>query len=150
MSLTFTLRFVGLWTVIFAIVLANASVATADRTSNDSSDKISNRSSTDAETFYLSTLVILGTVGLGNWLTPLDDWQAEIRKLKQDEVFIERWMLLYDDATSLEKAKKAIMKIQERRKALEKRYNRWKWLYYPAVGIVGASAVSLLVWLTRD
>ncbi|MDE0556110.1 MAG: hypothetical protein OXI24_18000 [Candidatus Poribacteria bacterium] len=148
MSLTFTLRFVGIWIVIFAMVLANAPVATAERTSNNSSDKTSNR--TEAETFYLSTLVILGTVGLGNWLTPLDDWQAEIHKLKQDEAFIERWMLLYDDAASLEKAKKAITKIQERRKALEKKYNRWKWLYYPAVGIVGASAVSLLVWLTRD
>ena len=142
MHFTFTQCFVGIWTVIFAIVLANASVATADKTSN--------HSSTDAQAIYLSSLVVFGTISLGNWLTPLDDWQTEISKLKKDEEFIERWMLLHDDSTSLEKGKKAIVKIQERRKALEKKYNRWKWLYYPAIGIVGAGAMSLFLWLTRD
>ena len=142
MGFTFRQHCAGIWAVIFAIVLANTSVATADKTSN--------HSSTDAETIYLSSLVILGSIGLGNWLTPLDDWQSEISKLKKDEEFIERWMLLHDDSTSLAKGQKAIVKVQERRKVLEQKYNRWKWLYYPAVGIVGASAMSLFFWLARE
>lgn len=136
----FTRHFVGTWTV--AVILVNTSVATADKTSNDSS--------ADAVDIYLSSLIVIGTISFGNWLTPLDDWQAEIYKLKKDEEFIERWMLLHDNPTSLEKGEKAIVKIQERRKALEKKYNRWKWLYYPAIGIVGAGAMLLFFQLTRD
>jgi len=142
MRFTCTKHFVGIWTVIFAIALSNASVATED--------KRSHHSSTDAEAIYVSYLVIFGSISFAKWLSPLDDWQAEISKLKKDVEFIERWMLIHDDSTSLEKGRKAIVKIQERQKALEKKYNRWKWFYYPTVGIVGASAMSLFFWLARD
>ena len=58
------------------------------------------------------------------YLTPLDDWQAKIHKLKQDSSSTQQ-------RSCLSWGRKAIENIQEERKALEKKRNRFLW-YYPA------------------
>lgn len=145
MTLTFVPRFALILTVIFAILLANAPVATADKTAKNSQ--------TDREIYGdigLATLVGIGITSFGRWLTPLDEWYAEIQKLTGDERFVERWMLLNDDPASLEKGNRAIAKIRKERKALEKKYNRLQWLYYPAISVIGAGAMMLIFSLRRD
>ena len=129
------------WIVIFAMLLTNVSIATPTETAA--------RSSTPTD-IYVSTLVVVSVTSLGRWLTPLDEWETEIRKLTEDERFVERWMLLNDDPASLEKGKRAIAKIQKQRKAIEKKYNRFKWLYYPAITIAGAGALMLTFWFQKD
>ncbi|MDD9973036.1 MAG: hypothetical protein OXU27_03470, partial [Candidatus Poribacteria bacterium] len=84
------------------------------------------------------------------WLTPLDEWQAEIHKLTEDELFIQRWLLVNNDFASLEKGKRAIMKIQKRREAIKKRRNRFLWWYYPTITVIGAGAGMLTLWLQRN
>ena len=115
----------------------------------------SKHSSTPAENsgvprIGLPTLVALTTVALGRWLTPLNQWATEIRKLNEDELFVQRWMLLNDDPASLEKGKRAIATIQKQRKAIEKKHKRFSWWYYPAVTIIGTGAMMFTFWLRGD
>ena len=100
--------------------------------------------------FGLPSLVIIGVTSFGRWLTPLDEWHAEIHKLTDDELFIRRWMLVNNDFASLEKGKKAITKIQKRRKAIEKKRKRFLWWYYPTITLIGAGAGMLTLWLQRN
>ena len=139
------LRQVLIYTIIFATLLTNISVAEQRKTTDDSHTR-----SEIAGDIGFSTLVILSVVSLGHWLTPLDEWHAEIHKLTEDEHFVERWMLLNDDPASLEKGNRAIAKIRKERKALEKKYNRFQWLYYPAISVIGAGAMMLTFWLRGD
>ena len=103
MTLTFVSRQVLIYTIIFAMLLTNVSVAKRRETTDDSRIR-----SEVAGDIAFSTLVIISVVSFGRWLTPLDEWDAEIRKLTEDEPFVERWMLLNDDPASLEKGNKAI------------------------------------------
>ena len=73
----------------------------------------------------------MGVTSFGRWLTPLDEWRAEIHKLNEDELFVQRWMLVNNDPTSREKGKRAIVRIQKRRNAIEKKRNRFLWWYLP-------------------
>ena len=148
MILAFVPRFALIWTVIFAMLLANVSVAEQRETTHNSEPR-SERSEIAGDIGF-STLMMLSVVSLGRWLTPLDEWHAEIHKLTEDERFVERWMLLNDDPASLEKGNRAIAKIRKERKALEKKYNRFQWLYYPAVGIIGGGAMMLYFSLRGD
>ena len=100
--------------------------------------------------FGLPSLVIIGVTSFGRWLTPLDEWQAEIHKLTEDELFVQRWLLVNNDHASLEKGKRAIMKIQKRREAIKKRRNRFLWWYYPTITVIGAGAGMLTLWLQRN
>ena len=145
MTFTFRLRQVLTYTTIFAMLLTNVSVAERRETTDDSHT----RSEAYGDVAF-STLVIISVVSFGRWLTPLDEWDAEIRKLTEDEHFVERWMLLNDDPASLEKGNRAIAKIQKERKALEKKRNRFEWLYYPAIGVISAGAMMLTFWLQKD
>ena len=145
MILAFKPRLALIFTLIFALLLANVSVA-GERETTDNS-RIRSEAYRDV-TF--STLVMFSVISLGRWLTPLDEWEAEIRKLAEDERFVERWMLLNDDPASLEKGKRVIAKIRKERKALEKKHNRFEWLYYPAIGIIGAGTMMLTFWLRGD
>ena len=116
MTLTFALRLTLICTLIFAVLLADVSVATPTKTEDNS-----HTHKEYSPLIGLPTLVVMNVAFLGYWLTPLDDWDAEIRKLTEDELFVERWMLLNDDPASLEKGERAIAKIQKKRKALEKK-----------------------------
>ena len=145
MTLALVPRFALIWTVIFAMLLANISVAEQRKTTDDS--HIRSEAYTDVA---FSSLVIISVISFGRWLTPLDEWHAEIHKLTEDEHFVERWMLLNDDPASLEKGNRAIAKIRKERKALEKKYNRLQWVYYPAISLIGAGAMMLTFWLRRD
>ncbi|MDE0325359.1 MAG: hypothetical protein OXN27_15715 [Candidatus Poribacteria bacterium] len=98
----------------------------------------------------LPSLIIIGVTSFGRWLTPLDEWQAEIHKLTEDELFVQRWLLVNNDFASLEKGKRAIMKIQKRREAIKKRRNRFLWWYYPTITVIGAGAGMLTFWLQRN
>jgi hypothetical protein len=91
-------------------------------------------------------IIAMGMNVAGYYLTPLDDWQAKIHKLKQDELFVQRWLLLNNDPASLEKGRKAIENIQEERKALEKKRNRFRLWYYPAVTVVTTGVLMLAGW----
>ena len=145
MTLTFVSRLTLICTLIFAVLLADVSVATPTKTED--------KSHTHKEyspLIGLPTLVVMNVAFLGYWLTPLDDWDAEIRKLTEDELFVERWMLLNDDPASLEKGKRAIAKIQKERKALEKKRKRFLWWYYPSMTVIGAGAMMLTLWFQRD
>ena len=145
MTSAFVPRFALIWTVIFAMLLANVSIARPNGSGNNSH--------TNREIYGdigLTTIVLLSVTSLGRWLTPLDEWHAEIRKLTEDERFVERWMLLNDDPASLEKGNRAIAKIRKEREALEKKYNRLQWLYYPAISVIGAGAMMLMFSLRRD
>ena len=145
MTLAFVSRLVLIMTVIFAMLLANVSVATPIETVNNPPIREENRSFTG-----LPTLVVIGVTSFGRWLTPLDEWQAEIHKLTEDELFVKRWMLINYDPASLEKANRAISIIQQERKAVEKKRKRFLWWYYPSITVIGAGAMMLTLWLQKD
>ena len=147
MKLGFVSRRALICTVIFAMLVTNVSVATPTKTVNHSHTHSEGEALVELSTL---TLVMIGVTSLGQWLTPLDEWRAEIHKLTEDELFVERWMLLNDDPASVEKANKAIANIQKQRKALEKKYNRFQWLYYPAISVIGMGAMMLTLWLQRN
>ena len=79
-----------------------------------------------------------------------DEWHAEIHKLTEDELFVQRWLLLNDGPASLEKGKRAIAKIQKQRKAIEKKRNRFLWWYYPTIIVIGTGIGMLTHWLQKD
>lgn len=145
MTSVFGARPILIWTVIFATFMANISVATPVETVNKPPTREESRSFTG-----LPTLVVIGVTSFGRWLTPLDEWQAEIRKLTEDELFVKRWMLVNYDPASLERANRAISIIQQQRKAIEKKRNRFLWWYYPSITLVGAGAMLLTLWLQKD
>ena len=145
MTLALVPRFTLICTIIFAILLANISVATPTQKSDNSSD----RREIYGEVGF-TTLITITVISLGRWLTPLDEWEAEIRKLRDDELFVERWMLLNDDPASLEKGNRAIAKIQEQRKAVEKKRKRLLWWYYPTITAIGTGVMMLIFGLRED
>ena len=145
MTLSSVSRLILICTLIFAILLADVSVATSIKEKNDSSTHEKSR-----PLIGLPTLVVISVTSFGYWLTPLDEWDAEIRKLTEDELFVQRWMLLNDDPASLEKGKRAIAKIQKQRKVVEKKRNRFLWWYYPSMTVIGAGAMLLTLWLQKD
>ena len=145
MALPFASRLTLICTLIFAILLADVSIATPIKETNDSFTR------EKSDPFIgLPTLVVMGVTSFGRWLTPLDEWQAEIHKLNEDELFVQRWMLVNNDPASREKGKRAIVKIQKRRNAIEKKRNRFLWWYYPSMTVIGAGAMMLTLWLQRD
>ena len=145
MTLPFASRLTLICTLIFAILLADVSVATPIKETNDSFTREKSN-----PLIGLPTLVVMGVTSFGRWLTPLDEWHAEIHKLNEDELFVQRWMLVNNDPTSREKGKRAIVKIQKRRNAIEKKRNRFLWWYYPSMTVIGAGAMMLTLWLQRD
>ena len=145
MTLAFASRFTLICTLILAILLADVSVATPTKEKNDSSMHEKSR-----PLIGLPTLVVMNVAFLGYWLTPLDEWDAEIHKLTEDELFVQRWMLLNDDPASLEKGKRAIGKIQKQRKVIEKKRKRFLWWYYPSMTVIGTGALMLTFWLQKD
>ena len=145
MILHFASRLTLICMLIFAILSANVSIATPTKASNDSHTHEENR-----PLIGLPTLVAMSVASFGYWLTPLGEWEAEIHKLTEDELFVQRWLLLNDDPASLEKGKRAIAKIQKQRKAIEKKRNRFLWWYYPTMTIVGTGALMLTFWLQKD
>ena len=145
MILPFTSRLTLICTLIFAILSADVSIATPIKKTNDSFTR--EKSNT---LMGLPTLVVMGVTSFGRWLTPLDEWQAEIHKLNEDELFVQRWMLVNNDPTSREKGKRVIMRIQKRRNAIEKKHKRFLWWYYPSMTLIGAGAMLLTLWLQKD
>lgn len=145
MTLPFALRLTLTCMLIFTTVLANTSVATPIKETNDSLTR-----EKSSPIIGLPTLVIMGVTSFGRWLTPLDEWQAEIHKLNEDELFVQRWLLVNNDFTSIEKGKRAIAKIQRKRDAIEKKRKRLMWWYYPTMTIVGTGALMLTFWLQKD
>ena len=145
MTLTFALRLTLICTLIFAVLLVDVSVAAPTKTEDNSHTHKEYR-----PLIGLPTLVAIGVASWGYILTPLDEWDAEIRKLTEDELFVERWMLLNDDPASLEKGNRAIANIQKKRKALEKKRKRFLWWYYPSMTIIGTGALMLTFWLQKD
>lgn len=131
--------------LIFTTLSADVSIATPTKEANDS-----RRHKENSPLIGLPTLVVMGVTSFGYWLTPLGEWQAEIYKLTEDELFVQRWMLLNDDPDSLEKGKRAITKIQKQRKAIEKKRKRFLWLYYPTITVIGTGAMMLTFWLQKD
>ena len=145
MTLPFASRPTLICTLIFAILLANVSVATPIKESNDSFTH-----EKSSPLIGLPTLVVIGVTSFGHWLTPLDEWHAQIHKLNEDELFVQRWMLVNNDPTSREKGKRAIAKIQKQRKAIEKKRNRFLWWYYPTIIVIGTGIGMLTHWLQKD
>ena len=145
MTLPFASRLILICLLIFSTLSVNVSIATPLKDTNNSfirekSDPL----------IGLPTLVVMGVTSFGRWLTPLDEWQAQIHRLDEDELFVQRWMLVNNDLTSREKGKRAIMRIQKRRNAIEKKRNRFLWWYYPAMTVIGAGAMMLTLWLQKD
>ena len=145
MTLRFASRFTLTCTVIFTILLADISIATPTKETNASYTR-----EKSSPIIGLPTLVIMGVTSFGRWLTPLDEWQAEIHKLNNDELFVQRWMMVNNDSTSVEKGKRAIAKIQRKRSAIEKKRKRLMWWYYPTIAVIGAGAGMLTLWLQRN
>ena len=145
MTLPFASRLTLICTLIFAILLADVSVATPIKETNESFTREKSN-----PLIGLPTLVVMGVTSFGRWLTPLDEWHAEIHKLNDDELFVQRWMLVNNDPASHEKGKRAIVKIQKERKVIEKKRNRFLWWYYPSMTVIGAGAMMLTLWLQRD
>ncbi len=145
MTLPFAARLTLICALIFAILLTDISVATPITETNDSfTHEKSN------PLIGLPTLVVMGVTSFGRWLTPLDEWQSQIHKLNEDELFVQRWMLVNNNPASREKGKRAIMKIQKRRNAIEKKRNRLMWWYYPTIIVIGAGAGMLTLYLQKD
>lgn len=68
MTFAFRLRQVFIYTIIFAMLLTNVSVAEQRKTTDDSHI----RSEAYGDVAF-SSLVIISVVSLGRWLTPLDE-----------------------------------------------------------------------------
>ena len=81
MTLPFVSRLTLICTLIFAILLADVSIATPTNQPNDSSTHEKSR-----PLIGFPTLVVIGVTSFGYLLTPLDEWDAEIRKLTEDEI----------------------------------------------------------------
>ena len=145
MTLPFASRLTFTCLLIFATVLTDVSIATPIKETNTSLTREKSN-----PLIGLPTLVVMGVTSFGRWLTPLDEWQAEIHKLNDDELFVQRWMLVNNDLASREKGNKAIVRIQKRRNAIEKKRNRFLWWYYPSITVIGAGAMMLTLWLQRD
>ena len=75
MTLPLASRLTLICTLIFAILLADVSIATPTKEKNDSStlEKI-------RPLIGLPTLVVISVTSFGYWLTPLGEWQADIHK----------------------------------------------------------------------
>lgn len=145
MALPFASRLTLICLLIFSILLADISIATPTTQTNDSFTREKSN-----PLIGLPTLVVMGVTSFGRWLTPLDEWQAEIHKLNEDELFVQRWMLVNNDLTSREKGNRVIVRIQKRRDAIEKKRNRFLWWYYPSMTLIGAGAMMLTLWLQKD
>ena len=145
MNLPFASRLTLIYALIFGILLADVSIATPTTETNDSFTREKSN-----PLIGLPTLVVMGVTSFGRWLTPLDEWQAEIHKLNGDELFIQRWMLVNNDLASREKGNRAIVRIQKKRNAIEKKRNRFLWWYYPSITVIGAGAMALTLWFQRD
>lgn len=145
MTLPFASRLTFICTLMFATLQADISVATPIRETNDSFTREKSIS-----IIGLPTLVVMGVTSFGRWLTPLDEWQSQIHKLNEDELFVQRWMLVNNNLVSREKGKRAIVKIQKRRNAIKKKRNRFLWWYYPSITVIGAGAMMLTLWLQKD
>lgn len=145
MTLRFALCCTLICTLIFTTLFTNVSVASPIKEANDTFIHEKN-----SPIIGLPTLVVMGVTSFGRWLTPLDEWQTEIHKLNEDELFVQRWMLVNKDSFSIEKGKKAIAKIQRKRDAIEKKRKRFQWLYYPTMAVIGAGAGLLTLWLQTD
>lgn len=145
MTLPFASRLMLICTLIFAMLLADISIATPTTATNGSFTREKSN-----PLIGLPTLVVMGVTSFGRWLTPLDEWQTEIHKLNDDELFVQRWMLVNNDLASREKGNRAIVRIQKRRNAIEKKRNRFLWWYYPSITVIGAGAMALTLWLQKD
>ena len=145
MTLPFASRLTLICLLIFGILLADISIAAPTTQTNDSLTREKSN-----PLIGLPTLVVMGVTSFGRWLTPLDEWQAEIHKLNEDELFVQRWMLVNNDLTSREKGNRAIVRIQKRRDAIEKKRNRFLWWYYPSMTVIGAGAMMLTLWFQKD
>lgn len=117
---------------------------------NVSSDASTGSENDSFKRIGLPVGVVIGVTTLGYWLTPMDEWQSEIQKLTEDEMFIQRWMLFNDDPATLEKGKRALARIQKEKKAKQKKLRRLQKWAYPAITLVGASAMMLTFWLRGD
>lgn len=84
---------------------------------------------------------------LGYILTPLGELKTDIAKLKEDELFVQRWMLLNNDPASLEKGQLHLIHIQKEKKELEKRRTRISWWFYPTITVINTGAILLYGWL---
>lgn len=145
MTLPFASRLTLICPLIFGILLVDISIATPTTKTNDSFTREKSNS-----LIGLPTLVVMGVTSFGRWLTPLDEWQAEIHKLNEDQLFVQRWMLVNNDLASREKGNRAIVRIQKKRNAIEKKRNRFLWWYYPSMTLIGAGAMMLTLWLQKD
>ena len=145
MTLPFASRLILICALICAPLLTDVSVATPITETNASFTREKSN-----PFIGLPTLVVMGVTSFGRWLTPLDEWQAEIHKLDEDELFVQRWMLVNNDLASREKGNRAIVSIQKRRDAIEKKRKRFLWWYYPSIIVIGAGAGMLTLWLQKD
>lgn len=98
----------------------------------------------------LPVAAVAGVTAIGRWLTPLDEWEAEVRQLTSDETFVQRWMLLTNDPADFEKGQRALTQIQKKKQALEIRLTRLKRWVYPLITVSGAGAMLLTFWLRGD
>ena len=98
------------------------------------------------EYFLLGYLI--AQIGYG--LSPLDELNADIAKLKGDALFMERWMLLNDDPESLEKAEAHLSRIQKELQAKEKKRKRTVLWFIPAITVINTGAILLFEWLRKD
>lgn len=131
--------------LLLAFVFMTVFPTTQARASNDSSTAPGTHIHNSY--FGLPTIVVMGVTAIGHWLTPIDEWKAEIRKLTDDELFVQRWMLLNDDPESLEKGKRALARIQKEKKAKQKKLRRLERWAYPVIALVGSGAMALTLWL---
>jgi len=80
-------------------------------------------------------------------ITPLAELEADIAKLRQDELFVQRWMSLNDDPVSLEKGQLHLARIQKEKKEKEKKRNRIRWWFYPTITVINTGVILLYGWL---
>ncbi len=90
-----------------------------------------------------------GILAIGIWLSPLGEWDTEIRKLAADEFFVQRWTRFHTDPASLEKGEKVLTDIRQEKEALERKRNRFRLWFYPAIIGVGTGVMTLVSGLLR-
>lgn len=80
-------------------------------------------------------------------LSPISEWEAEVQRLTEDEIFIERWVLLNTDSASVQRGQVLLEKTRNQRAVTQQKLSRFKRWFYPAVTLIGTGGLLLLNWV---
>lgn len=99
-----------------------------------------------ASAFADAVVFIDSMFWLGDWLSPIDDWRAELLDLAEKAEFLRSQMTVAPDKETFIEYQTQLVVIEEEKQITEKKMNRFQRWFYPVVGVVatGIAILSLL------